>query len=167
MRNISITMLGSLALFFLVGSSFAQDDMTSKNKETARMMVEEVINKGNIDAVSKYFAKDAVNHSAPPGMPQGQEGATALFKMLRGAFPDFNVKIIDEIAEGDKVVHRVITTGTMKGEFMHMAPTGKKASWMEIHILRLKDNKIVEHWGLVDSHAMMMQLGLLPAKEKK
>ena len=167
MRNISFTILLTLVLFLLASFAFAQEDGASKNKETVRKMVEEVINNGDFDAVNKYFAEDAVNHAAPPGMPQGQEGAKQLFKMLRSAFPDFHVNIDDEIAEGDKVVQRVTTTGTMKGEFMHMAPTGKKASWMEIHILRLNDNKIVEHWGLVDSHAMMQQLGLLPPKEKK
>ena len=166
MRKEFASFTGLLAVFLfvlMVLPTFAQEDMAAKNKEIARKLVEEGIVKGDLSVIDKYVAEDAVNHSAPPDMPKGREGIKQLFKMLRNAFPDYQVSFDDEIAEGDKVVQRVTVTGTMKGEFMGMAPTGKKGSWMEIHIVRFKEGKIVEHWGLIDQHAMMQQLGLTPA----
>lgn len=170
MRKEFVRFTGLLAVFLfalMVRPTFAQEDMAAKNKEIARKLVEEGIIKGDLSVIDKYVAEDAVNHSAPPGMAEGREGIRQLFKMIRNAFPDYLVSFHDEIAEGDKVVHRATVTGTMKGEFMGMAPTGKKGSWMEIHILGFKDGMIVEHWGLVDEHAMMQQLGLMPAKAEE
>ena len=53
-------------------------------------------------------------------------------------------------------------TGTMTGELAGMAPTGRCATWDEVHIVRMKDGKAVEHWGVVDAFGMFQQLGLLP-----
>ena len=53
-------------------------------------------------------------------------------------------------------------SGTMKGEFAGMKPTGKSATWDEVHIVRMKDGKAVEHWA-VDQLGMLQQLGLAPA----
>jgi predicted ester cyclase len=59
-------------------------------------------------------------------------------------------------------VQRVTVSGTMKGAFMGTPATGKKATWSEIHIVRLANGKVVEHWANVDQMGMMQQLGLMP-----
>jgi predicted ester cyclase len=68
----------------------------------------------------------------------------------------------DIVAEGDKVVTRGTFSGTHKGEFMGINPTGKRISVGVIEILRIADGKMVEHWNLVDSLGMMQQLGVVP-----
>jgi predicted ester cyclase len=50
----------------------------------------------------------------------------------------------------------------MKGNFAGMPATGRKATWTEIHVSRVRDGKVVEHWGVVDQMGMMMQLGVAP-----
>ena len=69
----------------------------------------------------------------------------------------------DLIAEGDKVVMRQVTIGTHKGEFMGIAPTGRKVTINEIHVVRLTNGKIVEHRGVEDNLCMMQQLGVVEA----
>ena len=96
-------------------------------------------------------------------MPSGKEGLKVLAKSLRSAFPDFKIVIDLQVAEGDLVVQHATSTGTMKGEFAGMPPSGKTAKWEAIHISRIKDGKIVEHWMVQDQLGMLQQLGFVPA----
>ncbi len=134
---------------------------TEENKAIARRTVE-AINAGDMSLFESLLAPDAVEHAAPPGMPPTRETAKQFITMLCAAFPDLQYTIEDVIAEGDRVVQRATTRGTMKGEFLGMPATGKSATWGETHIVRLKDGKIVEHWANVDQLGMLQQLGLAP-----
>lgn len=137
-----------------------------KNREIVNWLVQEGFIEGNLSLFDEYVAEDFVDHSAPPGLPPGREGVKELARMFRRAFPDYRTVVEDEIAEGDKVVHRARTSGTHQGEFLGIPPTGKRAEWTEMHIVRLRDGKIVEHWGEVDQLGMMQQLGVVPEPEE-
>jgi len=136
---------------------------TEQNKANLRRFIEEGLNKGNMALVDEYIAPDAVDHALPPGLPPNREGFKMFFTAFRAAFPDMRYTIDEEIAEGDKVVHRVTGHGTMKGEFQGMPATGKHAAWTEMHIARFVNGKIAEHWANVDQVGMLQQLGLMPA----
>jgi len=137
---------------------------TEQNKALMRQMVEEVFNRGNISLIDQFLAPDFVEHEElPPGIPAGSEGVKQLTTMFRGAFPDFKATIDDMIAEGDKVVIRQTWSGTHKGEFMGIPPTGKSVAFGVIDIVRMAGGKGVEHWGQMDSMGMMQQLGVMPA----
>jgi steroid delta-isomerase-like uncharacterized protein len=138
-----------------------------QNKAVVRQMVEEVFNRGDTSLVDKFLAPDFVEHEElPPGIPRNREGVKQLTAMFRGAFPDFKATIDDLIAEGDKVVIRQTWSGTHKGEFMGIPPTGKRVSFGVIDIIRVAGDKCVEHWGQMDSMGMMQQLGAVPAPGK-
>jgi steroid delta-isomerase-like uncharacterized protein len=137
---------------------------TEQNKALVRQLVEEGINQGNISVIDELLIPDFVEHEElPPGIPPGREGPKVLFTMLRSAFPDLKATIEHLIAEGDEVVLHMTWTGTHKGEFMGIPPTGKSISINVIDILGIAEGKFVEHWGVMDSMAMMQQLGVVPA----
>lgn len=137
---------------------------TEQNKALARQMVEQIFNQGNISQVDEFLAPNFVEHEElPPGIPAGREGVKELTAGFRNTFPDFKATIDDMVAEGDKVVIRMTWTGTQKGEFMGVPPTGKKVSFSVIDVIRIADGKFVEHWGLMDSMGLMQQLGAIPA----
>jgi len=136
---------------------------TEQNKAIVRQLVEEVINKNNSSLASEILAADIIEHEeTPPGVPSGIEGTKMLFAMLHTAFPDFEATINDLIAEDDKVVVFMTWEGTQNGEWMGMPPSGKQMSINVIDIFRAADGKLVEHWGITDSMAMMQQLGAMP-----
>ncbi len=138
---------------------------TEQNKALARQLVEEVLNRGNIGQVDALLTPDFVEHEElPPGVPSGRDGLKAMTVMLRSAFPDFEATIDDVVAEGDMVVLRMTWTGTHKGEFMGVPPTGKSVSFGVIDIIRVAGGKFVEHWGLSDVMGLMQQLGAMPAQ---
>jgi predicted ester cyclase len=126
--------------------------------------MEEVFNRGNISLIDELFAPDFVEHEElPPGIPAGREAVKHFSTMFRSAFPDLKAAMDDMIAEGDKVVARGTWSGTHKGEFMGIAPTGKSVSFGVIDIVRIAGGKFVEHWGQIDNLGMMQQLGVIPA----
>ena len=135
-----------------------------QNKALVRQMVEETFNRGNMSWVDEFMAPDFVEREElPPGIQRDRDGVKQLTIALRSAFPDFKATIDDIVAEGDKVVIRMTWRGTHKGEFMGVPPTGKSISIGVIDIIRLAEGKFVEHWGIMDSMALMQQLGAMPA----
>jgi steroid delta-isomerase-like uncharacterized protein len=137
---------------------------TEQNKAAMSRMVDEFFNKGNADAVDEFMAPDFVEHEVlPPGTPPGAEGLKQLIGMIKTAFPDFHASVDDAIAEGDKVVLNMTWSGTHKGEFMGIPPTGKHISFGVIDIIRVRDGKASEHWGIMDNMSMMQQLGAMAA----
>lgn len=90
-----------------------------------------------------------------------------IMKMFNIAFPDLKFTIKDQIAEGDRVVSRVTTEGTHKGEFQGVAPTGKKVRSSVIAINRIVDNKIAKRWTELDNFGIVQQIGAIPELETK
>ena len=133
-----------------------------ENKNLVRRYYEESFYQGRQDILHEFVSSDFIDHTPSPGMPPGIEGMKLIHSMVHNAFHDIHVDIDDLIAEGDKIVARFTVSGSHKGEFMGMSPTGKKTSIMEIRIYRIEGRKIVEHWGLLDQGTMMQQLGLSP-----
>jgi steroid delta-isomerase-like uncharacterized protein len=131
------------------------------NKALVRRAVEEVWNKGDLSVVSEVYSPDFVSHqhSHPNrGDVRGVAALVAFQREFREAFPDFHDTIDDQVAEGDKVVTRVTSSGTHRGPLMGLQPTNKRASWTAICIDRIEDGKIVEEWASWDLFGMMQQL---------
>ncbi len=133
-----------------------------ENKDLGRRIVA-AINSGNLTTIDEVLAPGYLEQTPFPGTTPDREGFKQGLTKFRAAFPDFRYTIEDEIVAGDKLVHRLTARGTQKGEFQGVPATGKQAVWSEIHIGRLVNGKVVEHWGLVDQLGMMQQLGLVPA----
>jgi predicted ester cyclase len=130
-----------------------------ENKAIVRRFIEEVWNKGNLAVADEVFHPQATSPSAPQ-LPVGPEGVKILARMFHKAMPDYRIEIIDLLADGDLVLARFTQSGTQQGELMGIPPTGKKATWGEIGILRFAGGRIVESWYNVDMLALMQQLGL-------
>jgi predicted ester cyclase len=132
-----------------------------KNKQVIREFTRIFKNEHNVDGVGHLFDRNFVHHFRGP-MPSGFEGLRQVGIMMNGAFPDVVVTEEDLIAGGDKVVERSSAAATHKGAMMGTAPTNKRIRWSEIHIYRLQDGKIAEHWAEVSMMELLQQIGALP-----
>ena len=132
--------------------------MSEQNKTLFKRFVDEVFNKKNVAVIDELMDPNMVEHN----LGTFQELKAFIIAFL-GAFPDLHVMVEDLIAEGDKIVGRVTLTGTHQGELMGIPATGKKVSFSEIHIARISNGKIVEHWEVTDTMSMMQQLGVIPS----
>jgi len=123
----------------------------------------DLINEGDIDGFGALLADDFVEHEVTPGLAPTREGVMDFFRMNRAAFPDMRMDVEEVIASGERVVVRGTVTGTHQGAFMGMPATGKHVEVQLIDIMRFGDDGLAhEHWGLMDTLAMMQQLGAVP-----
>lgn len=132
--------------------------MSEQNKATMRRFYQEVFDGGNVGLVDEVCAADFIEHEQFPGLSNDREGVKQFVTMLRAAFSDVRMEIQDLIAEGDKVVARIRMSGTQRGEFNGIPPSGRSFSVNTIDIVRLRDGQAVEHWGVTDTASMMEQL---------
>ena len=137
--------------------------MITDMKRTAERIPLEVLNTGNFGLLDELLVPEFVDHSPVGGVAPTREGLKSSAQALRTAFPDIRYTIEDSIAYGDQIVHRLSATGTMTGEFMGVPPTGKSATWTEIHIGRGVNGRLTEHWGLANELSMLVQLGIVQA----
>src|ERR671917_293845 len=122
-----------------------------ENKAVVRRLIEEVYNRGNLDMADELLAPDYVDHTWPPGKYAGREGLKRSVAKQRAASSDLHITIEEQIAEGDKVVSWVISSGTHDRErFLGLAPTGERMTMKHIFISRVVEGKIVEVWGVGD-----------------
>ena len=105
----------------------------------------------------------SLDHSRPPGIEPGAAGVRQQFDAFRAAFAGFRATILDQLADGDKVVTRKVFTGTHAGPFQGLEPTGAEVEIHVIDIVRVQDGRIVEHWNCVDRLGLLAQLGAVPA----
>lgn len=133
-------------------------DSTEKNKEVVKRFNKEVIEQGVLETFQEIMDKDFVNRTAPPNSTNADGMWNTFNTILRPAFPDLTVEIHDQIAEGDKVTTRKSIVGTHKGILMGIPPTGKKIKIDVIDIVRLKDGKYLEHWGINTLQSVIQEL---------
>lgn len=137
--------------------------MSEQNKAIVRRSFEELFTKGDLRVADEVFAPDYVGHD--PALPQemhGPEEFKQFVRMYRTAFPDLELTVEDQIAEGDKVVTRFTARGTHRGDLMGIPPTGRKIVVTGISIDRMENGKSVESWTNYDVMSMMQQLGIVP-----
>jgi steroid delta-isomerase-like uncharacterized protein len=134
--------------------------MSAENKALIRRMIDEVWNQKNLAAVENFAAADCIGH-APTGVDvRGPDGIRQNVTRFITAFPDLHLTIEDMIAEGDKVVMRFTSRGTQRGEFLGIAPTGKRVTVTGTGTYRMEGGKIKEGWVNQDLFGLLQQLGV-------
>src|SRR5829696_3874853 len=128
-----------------------------RNKDVARQLIERVFVRQEDSAIDELVASDFVPHTFGP-MPPGREGLRAGMKRAGAGVSDPQFEIHDLIAEGDRVVARLTTSARHTGTFMGLEGTGNRYSIDEIHIFRIRDGRLVEHWHAFDTADLMRQL---------
>ena len=139
--------------------------MSEQNKVLLRRVFEEGLNQKKSSVIDELIAPGYKNYNMPTPEP-GPKGFKQMVGMFQAAFPDFHVTIEDDFADGEKVGTRGRFTGTHKGEFMGLKPTGRKVSIEYIDIWRVKNGKFVENWVQMDMLGLMRQLGAIPAPKQ-
>ncbi len=131
---------------------------TQENKELVERFVREVLQGLNDDSIDSLVSPDFVSHTW--GL-QGDPIAALkhVTKRMGASLSDIEFKVEDLIAERDRVVVSVTSSATQTGEFHGMPASGRRYSIGEIHIFRVEDGKIAEHWHQYDLPALMKQLG--------
>ena len=132
-----------------------------ENKAIVRRY-QDALNRNDLDALDEIVAADVRMPNALPGFPPGLEGAKLNHKASVSIFAEWRVTIEDMVADEEKVAVRIMMSGHHTGPLGDIPPTGKRFNMAGVYFVRIADGKIVEHWGMGDTTAMMQQLGLAP-----
>ena len=112
--------------------------------------------------MDQHIAPDFVRHD--PGLPfevRGPQGVLQLHDALLPAFPDMKLPLQDFVAEGEKVLVRLRVQATHTGPFGEMAATGRSIDIGVLDLFQIRDNRLIEHWALLDNLGMLKQLGAI------
>jgi predicted ester cyclase len=135
----------------------------SENQAVIRRMFEEVINLGKLELVDELFDPEFVSET-----PQGafdREGFKQYVEGWRAGFPDVYCEVGDFVEEGDRVAWSVRAKGTHTGEFMGIPATGRSVDFDSLNIATMRNGRGLYHKVVMDTAAMLTQLGLIPSME--
>lgn len=108
-----------------------------------------VIEQGRREVFEALMAPDFINHSAPPGAPNGAEGMWHTFEhVLRPALSALTVTIHEQLCDGDKVTTRKTISGVHTGALLGIAATGRTVAIDAIDIVAVRNGRYAEHWGI-------------------
>jgi predicted ester cyclase len=139
---------------------------TETNKAIVRRLFDEVWNTGNVGLLDELLAPGFVDRAAQMGGHDvTARGSRTQVLLFRSAFPDGQSQIQDLIAEGDRVVARWTDGGTQRGEWMGIAPTGKRVTITGIDIYRIEQGRIAEYWCNEDELGLLRQLDAGPGEK--
>ncbi len=138
------------------------------NKALIKRFTEEFFNQKKLETFDELVHPQVISHD--PVISPTEDFAT--LREILGfayplAFPDIHSDINILVAEGDKVVARWTVTGTHKGEYFGIPPTGKSIKFTGITIYRIADGKIVEIWWSYDALGILQQIGVIPSGPPK
>lgn len=134
--------------------------MSAANKVIVQRFNHEVIQACRREAFEALVAEDFVNRTAPAGQPDGRESLwTTFHDVLHPALSGLEVEILDQIAEEDRVTTRKRITGRHTGPLLGIAATGRTVVIEVIDIVRIRDGRYVEHWGMNSLASVVAGLG--------
>jgi steroid delta-isomerase-like uncharacterized protein len=128
-------------------------------KAIVRRNTEEVQSGGDFGVFEELFADDFVDHTPQPNTTSDKKGVRKLYGYLRAAFPDFYAEIHFQLADGEYVTTYKTYHGTHEGPFLGIAPTHRKIHFETVDVMRVRNGKITDHWGVGNLLSLMQQIG--------
>ena len=132
--------------------------LQESNKATVVRFNSEFIQGGDESVFAETIAPEFINRSVPDDQSTKDASFFWFTQVLRKAFPDLQVSIDDQFADGDTVITRKSYRATHGGPFLGLAATGKRVQFTVIDIIRLQDGRYVEHWAHADMFGLRAQL---------
>lgn len=133
------------------------------NKAIVRRFYEEIVNTGDVDLLEELVSPDYCEALDGERHAVGIEGAKAHIIGVRQTYPDLQVTIDRQIAEGEWVVSCITARGTHQGAWLGMKPTGKRVTFTGVNVDRVVDGRIVEHGGAANLLGPLLEIGAVRA----
>jgi steroid delta-isomerase-like uncharacterized protein len=96
-----------------------------------------------------------------PGLTPDKAGVIEFFRGCMAAIDGFRMNVEEIMAEGDRVSVRAIANGKHTGTFMGIPASGNALSVGLADYFRVEGGKVKEHWGVMDTGTMLMQMGVV------
>lgn len=118
---------------------------------------------GDTDVIDELMHEDFVNHAAGT---QGREGWKATLAVVENDLGPTSSELHALVAQGELVAHHMTLHGTHRGSTMPLLTgvpvTGRTVRWTFMHLWRVEEGLVVEHWACRDDVGLLAQLGAFP-----
>src|SRR5258708_1827085 len=103
---------------------------------------------------------------ADAGMGPGARRDPRAVRRLPRDPDDFRVEIRHQVSEGDLVITHKLICGRHAGPFMGIEPTGRDVRVGCMDVVRIEDDRIIEHWNVVDLSASSRSSARTPRRSR-
>lgn len=131
------------------------------NKNVVRRLLEQVVNTGDVTLLPELIAPDCVETDGKVRIVSGVSGMADHVRGVRSVYADLRITIQRQIAEGEWVATAIVAEGTHAGEWLGMAPSGKRLVFTGVNLDRVVNGKIVEHGGAANMLEPFLEAGSL------
>ena len=133
------------------------------------LAVFDAINSGDLSCLDDAVTADFVDHGSPIPLPPGPEGYRQILTVVHDVL-QIRYVIEDSFATDDRVVIRAVAHGVGVDAIHGAGAAGKTYVMPTVHIYRVEDGRLAEHWGVRDEFGARIQLGtamapMFPAPE--
>lgn len=132
-------------------------------KLIARKVIEELLDAGRVEYLEEVSQLSFIGHDPIAGTLSLHE-EERVARSFRTGFPDLRCVVLDAVREGDRVVCRWRATGTHRGEFMGIPPTGRGVEFEGLTLLRFQGERLAELWTQYDAFRILGQIGSAPER---
>ena len=117
-------------------------------------------NTGDETLLQQAVAANFVDHTLPPGRPQGPEGPAFASRQFRGAVPDLKVPVEKMIVAGNYVTVHMKFTGHFTGKLGQTKGGGQEINFIATDLVKVEDGKIADNWHIEDNLTLLKQMGI-------
>ena len=160
-RSTLLTALSFAPLALGAASPALAGDRTATSRRLLRDFID-ALTAHDMDRFRALYVTDGyIQHQAlatNAASLAGREAVVTYFSKRIQAFPDLVVTSDVSVVHEDMVCANLIYSGTHKGEYLGIAPTGKHVTFNSTDIIKVRDGKFVEHWGAADLYGLTQQL---------
>ena len=128
-------------------------------KELVRRYYEVIVSTGAVEQIAEFISPDYVEVHDNIRHRIGRDGARDHILGVRRTYPDLELCVEQQIAEGEWVASKVTMHGTHTGEWMGIQPTGRKLTISAVNIDRVVDGRIIEHGGAANLLGPLIDAG--------
>lgn len=126
-----------------------------------RRFSEEIVNTGDVARISEGVSDDYTEVMDGTRDPDGIEGAASHILGVRRTCPDLRLTVDRQISEDEWVATCITARGTHTGEWIGIAPTGRKLTLTGVNVDRVVDGKVFEHGGAANMPGPFLEIGAI------
>jgi predicted ester cyclase len=130
-----------------------------RNKEVIRRLIEEFVNTGEVSRLHELVSPECIETDGKVRIRSGLKGMAEHILAVRKVYPDLCVSIGQQVAEGEWVATQITACATHSGEWLGIAPTGKRLVFTGINFDRFVDGRLVEHGGAANMLETLLEAG--------
>jgi predicted ester cyclase len=117
-------------------------------------------NTGDEDLLNEAIAPNFIDHTLPPGRPQGPQGPAFASRQFRAAVPDLKVTVEKMIVAGAYVTVHMSFTGHFTGRFGQTQGKGQPTPFIATDLVKIENGRITDNWHIEDNLTLLQEMGV-------